>query len=81
MQQIPPQREKFLNVEPKKQDEVNKLIASLSSIAFAEGFVKMDQTSTKVKYNSTGNKGNSSAPPPVNNNKKGEAKAAATTQG
>jgi hypothetical protein len=54
-------------LQAQKQDNINKLIASLNKIAIAYGFAKMDRTTTQAKYNSTGNKGSSSSAPPVKN--------------
>jgi hypothetical protein len=42
-----------LNFETEKQDQVNALVASLSNIAFAEGFTKNKRSATKANLNSS----------------------------
>jgi hypothetical protein len=75
----------FLNFEPAKQAGLNKLISSLSNIAYADGFAKADREGSISKYsNSSTNNNNSEgslSAPPASKNKKGEAAATTTTQG
>jgi hypothetical protein len=80
----------FLNFELAKQEDLDKLVSSLSNIAFAEGFAKADRTGATTRSNpgnsnhnpgnnNTSEGGNSNTP--TNKKKKGEAAATPTTQG
>jgi hypothetical protein len=65
----------FLNFEPAKQAELDKLISSLSNIAYADGFAKADREGSKSKHSNsfttTNNSEGSLSAPPASKNKKG----------
>jgi hypothetical protein len=80
----------FLNFKLAKQEDLEKLVSSLSNIAFAEGFAKAYRTGSTSRSNpgnsnhnpgisNTSEGGNSTTP--TNKKKKGEAAATPTTQG